>query len=82
MGETNAKSLLRIMTVRRDMQVQGITHPQPCVVAATKDLVEKLTRLDPTELIDVIVLAEVPIHAQYVRTKTGEILAEIQMTEE
>ncbi len=36
MNGTSAKSLLRIMTVH-DIQVKGITHPQPCVVNATKE---------------------------------------------
>jgi hypothetical protein len=70
MSGTSAKSLLGIMTVRHDMQVKGITHPQSCVVNATKELVEKLAKLDPTEAIDVVVVAEDPIHAQYIRAKT------------
>jgi hypothetical protein len=69
------------MTVRHDMQVKGITHPQPSVVNATKQLVEKLAKLDPLEAIDVVVLAEDPVHAQYIRAKTGELLAEIKMAD-
>jgi hypothetical protein len=79
MSETSAKSLLRIMTIRHSMQMEEITHPQPSVVSATKQLVEKLATLDPTEAIDVVVLAENPVHAQYIRAKTGELLAEMQI---
>ena len=79
MGKTSSKSLLRIMTIRHSMQVEGKTHPHPSVVKATKQLVEKLAELDPTEAIDVVVLAENPVHAQYIRARTGELLAEIQM---
>jgi hypothetical protein len=61
------------------MQVEGINHPYPSVVNATKQLVEKLGTLDPTETIDVVVLADNPVHAQYVRSKTGELLADIQI---
>jgi hypothetical protein len=43
---------------------------------ATKELVEKLTELDPTEAID-IVIAEERHHVQWVRVKTGEVLAEM-----
>lgn len=82
MSGTSAESLLRIMTIRHDMQIKGITHPHPAVVTATKELIEKLTKLDPTESIDVVVVAEDPVHAQYKRTKTGELLAEIRMTDE
>ena len=79
MSVTSAKSLLRIMTVRHDMQVKGIT--QPSVVNATKELVEKLAKLDPAEAIDVVVVAEDPVHAHYIRAKTGELLAEIKMAD-
>jgi hypothetical protein len=79
MSEASVSSLLRIMTIRRSMQVEGITHPQPYVVNATKQLVEKLATLDPTEAINVVILANNPVHAQYIRAKTGELLAEIHM---
>jgi hypothetical protein len=62
MTGTSAKSLLRIMTIRHDMQVKGVTHPEPCVLKATRDLVEKLAKLDPTEVIDVVVLTDDPVH--------------------
>jgi hypothetical protein len=78
MGVTTAKSLLRIMAVRQGMQIGGITHPPSAVVNATNELVERLISLDPMEAIDVHVVAEHPIHAQYIRTKTGELLAEIK----
>jgi hypothetical protein len=78
MSATSAKSLLQIMTVRQGMQVRGITHPHPSVVNATNELVERLTSLDPTEAINVVVVAENPVQVQYIRAKTGELLAEIR----
>lgn len=79
MNGASVKSLLQTMTIRRAMQVEGITHPHLSVANATKQLVEKLATLDPTEAINVVILAKNPVHAQYIRAKTGELLAEIQM---
>jgi hypothetical protein len=65
------------MTIRHSLQLEGRSHPHPSVVEATRQLVEKLAQLDPTETIDIIVVAENPVLAQYIRAKTGELLAEI-----
>ena len=81
MSVTTAKSLLRIMSVRHAMHLDGTTRPAPAVADATKELVDKLSKLDPTESIDIAVIAEEPLHAQYVRLKTGELLAEIRLAD-
>ena len=74
---TTAKELLSIMTVRLKMQEKGITSPVASVKAATKELVAQLGPLSPEEEIDVVVVQESPLHARYVRTKTGQVLAEV-----
>ena len=43
------------------MRVDGTTRPAPAVRDATKELVAKLAKLDPTEAIDVVVIAEEPL---------------------
>ena len=74
---TTAKELLNIMTVRLKMQEDGITSPVASVKVATKQLVAQLESLLPEEKIDVVVVKEVPLHARYIRTKTGQVLAVI-----
>jgi hypothetical protein len=64
------------MSLRHEMQVDGITRPPTIVRDTTKKLVEKLAELDPTETIEVII-AEEPHHVQWVRVKTGEVLPEM-----
>jgi DNA-binding HxlR family transcriptional regulator len=81
MSVTSAESLLITMSIRRAMQADGITRPSLSVREATEVLVEKLRLLDATEAIDVVVISEVPVHVQYVRVKTGELLAEIRMAD-
>ena len=73
---TMAQALLNIMSVRLRMQTEGITNPHPAVQAATKQLVQKLSELAPDENID-IALHTGAAFAQYIRTATGEVLAEI-----
>jgi hypothetical protein len=80
--DTSAKSLLLIMTIRHGMHVKGKIHPHPSVVDATEQLVKKLAELDPSEPIDIVVLSKNPVHAQYLRAKTGELLAEIKIEED
>jgi hypothetical protein len=79
MSVTNTESLLRIMSVQRAMQMEGTTRPAPAVREATKELVDKLAGLDSTEAINVVVIAEEPLHSQYLRVKIGELLAEIRI---
>jgi hypothetical protein len=73
---TTAEELLNIMSVRLSMQEDGITKPRPSVVLATKQLVEKLSVLSPTEGVEITYTLE-PFHARYIRSQTGEVLAEI-----
>jgi hypothetical protein len=74
---TDVKSLFDIMSLRLRMYDEGTIHPDKVVSDATRELVHKLGRLEPTEGIDVRILSADPIHAQYIRTRTGEVLAEI-----
>jgi len=74
---TTAKDLLNIMSVRLKMQEDGITSPAASVRAATKQLVARLQTLLPKEEIQIEVVQEDPLHVRYIRTKTGQILAEI-----
>jgi hypothetical protein len=80
--QTSAKSLLRIMTIRHSMQVEGTTHPHPSVVNATKQLVDKLFTLNPEEAIGIAVFEENPLHARYIVARTGEVLAEIAIDDD
>jgi hypothetical protein len=59
------------------MYEEGVICPAKCVVDATKELVLMLGKLEPLENIEIAILSEDPIHAQYIRSKTHEILAEI-----
>jgi hypothetical protein len=71
----NAGELLATMRVRLEMQQKGITNPPDGVKAATRALVERLSRIDPSEAIEVTTVG--PLLAQYKRVATGEVLAEI-----
>ncbi|NJA08196.1 hypothetical protein HC024_21035 [Methylococcaceae bacterium WWC4] len=72
-----AKDLLQIMTVRLKMQEAGITSPSQSVRDATKQLVAKLEAVAPDEEIEVAIINNDPLYAKYIRTKTGQVLAEI-----
>jgi hypothetical protein len=71
----NVGELLETMTVRLQMQRQGLTNPRKSVCAATELLVERLANVSPTELVEVRSYPSVV--ARYVRVITGEVLAEI-----
>ena len=73
---TTAQALLNIMSVRLQMQTEGRINPHPAVRAATEQLVQKLSELAPDENID-IALHTGSAFAQYIRSATGEVLAEI-----
>ena len=73
---TTAQALLSIMSVRLQMQATGVINPHPNVQAATKQLFQKLSALAPDENIH-IALHTGTAFAQYIRTATGEVLAEI-----
>jgi hypothetical protein len=71
----NAGELFEIMKVRLKMQDDGLTNPSESVKLATKALVEKLAAIDSSESIEVS-FGSTPI-AKYIRSSTGEVLAEI-----
>ena len=73
---TTAEALLNIMSVRLAMQESGTTKPHPSAALATRQLVQKLSVLAPSESIEISYTLE-PFHARYVRSQTGEVLAEI-----
>jgi hypothetical protein len=80
MSTTDVRSLLNIMKVRESLQDDGITPPHPAVRAATRQLVSRLSVIEPEERIEVSCEVN-PLHARYIRALTGEVLAEIQIDE-
>ena len=71
----NAGELLETMTVRLQMQRQGLTNPRKSVCVAMELLVERLANVSPTEHVEV---HSFPcVLARYLRVTTGEVLAEI-----
>ena len=74
------KSLVDVMTLRLAMIDAGTISPSESVVEATRTLVKNLGEIDSNEEIDVSILQKSPMRAQYIRTRTGEILAEIDTT--
>lgn len=71
----SAGELYETMKVRLGMQCEGVTNPRSAVKAATLELVEKLSKIDSNEEIEVS-FSETSA-AKYVRVLTGEVLAEI-----
>ncbi len=71
-------SLLEVMNVRLSMLDSGLIKPPSAVADATRLLIAELCSLDPSELIEVRV-SKNPFHAQYIRTKTNEVLAEFRV---
>lgn len=78
---TDVKSLLNIMTVRLAMYDAGTIHPARVVFDATRTLVGRLHDLESTEAIEVHILGRDPLLLQYIRVETGEVLAEIDETQ-
>jgi predicted GTPase len=74
---TTAKALLNIMTVRLDLQNRGISHPQPSMQLVTQQLVDRLSKLEPNDCIDIKTHTG-NAYAQYIHVATGEVLAEIR----
>jgi len=68
-------SLLDVMKIRLSMCESGLIAPPLEVIDATRKLVAELSVLDLTEEIEVS-YSKNPFHAQYVRNKTGKVLAE------
>jgi hypothetical protein len=76
------KSLADVMTVRLAMIDAGSISPSKLVVEATRKLVQELGKLESSEEIEVSILQRDPLKAQYIRTKTGVVLAEIDATQD
>lgn len=74
---TDVKSLLDIMRLRSAMQKSGIINPSNEVRIGTSLLVEKLSTLGLSELIEVEILSSAPVRAKYILKSTREVLAEI-----
>lgn len=74
---TDAKSLLDIMSLRLALYDEGTIRSAKFVADATKVLVHRLSTLEPVEDIEISILNENPLHVQYIRSSTGEVLAEI-----
>lgn len=72
---TTSRELLNIMSVRLAMLESGVTKPHPVVAAATRLLVERLSLLPPDEVIEVT-YTESPLHVQYTKQNSGEVLSE------
>ncbi|MBI3716636.1 MAG: hypothetical protein HY255_11650 [Betaproteobacteria bacterium] len=79
---TNAGALLNSMQVRKAMLDAGTIRPDEAVAKAIRILVAKLSQLNPTELIDIVILNRSPLSAQYIRTETREVLAEFELSED
>lgn len=77
---TTVKSLGDVMALRLAMINAGTISPSKLVVEATRKLVKELDEIDSNEEIEVSILQKSPLKAQYIRTKTGAILAEIDVT--
>lgn len=75
----NAGELLEIMNVRLKMQMEGTTDPSDSVKAATRSLVEKLSSINPSE--DIKIHNKTSSLFEYIRSSTGEVLAEINLDE-
>ncbi|ENY3843278.1 hypothetical protein ACGLQO_004310, partial [Vibrio vulnificus] len=71
---TRAGTLLKIMQDRLQMQIAGVTSPPESNKALTKSLVEKLSRVDHSEKINIILTEDKTV--RYILVSTGEILGE------
>ena len=71
------KSLADVMAFRLAMIDAGKISPSKLVAEATRKLVQELGELDSNEEIEVSILQRDPLKAQYIRTKTGAVLAKI-----
>jgi hypothetical protein len=76
------KSLADVMSFRLAMIDAGTISPSKLVVEATRKLVQELGELDSNEEIEVSISQRDPLKAQYIRTKTGVVLAEIDATQD
>ena len=70
---TNAGILLETMRKRQYSQEQGISNPSENIKIFTRTLVEKLSKIDPSEEIQINI--EPDNTANYIRVLNNEILA-------
>ena len=70
---TNAGILLETMKKRQYSQEQGISNPSENIKIFTRTLVEKLSKIDPSEEIQINI--EPDNTANYIRVLNNEILA-------
>ncbi len=70
-----AGGLLEIFQTRLNMQLSGTTNPSDNIKEVTESLVEKLSKVECYEIIDVVVDKD-NHHTQYILNMTGEVLAE------
>jgi hypothetical protein len=73
---TTARELLSIMKARLSILESEGTEPHASAAAATRQLVERLAVLPPSEVIQIEYTTE-PLHAQYIRESSREVLAEV-----
>jgi hypothetical protein len=71
----NIGELFETMKVRLKMQEDGLSNPSDSVKLATRTLVQKLAKIDPLETFEVSFSGQAL--AKYIRSSTGEVLAEI-----
>ena len=77
---TTAGALLNIMMVRKELQDDGLVQPHPSVVIATRQLILALQTLPVDDRIEIDNESN-PLRAKYVRSQTGEVLAQIDTSE-
>jgi hypothetical protein len=76
MGLKTAGELLEIWSQRMKMQDQGVTHPSQSARDFTGHLVEKLSGLDRSEMIEIEAANGENFSGKLRRIATGEILAD------
>jgi len=78
MGTVSAGALLKIWSLKKGMHEDGTTHPSESGRRLARLLVEKLSQLDSSEAIEIVAAKNDQLPAKFVRTATGEVLAELQ----
>jgi|AntRauTorcE11897_2_1112592.scaffolds.fasta_scaffold33245_1 hypothetical protein len=77
---TDAASLLSIMKKRLEMQNNGVIDFVPPITLAMKTLVVELSKIDPSEKIDVVVDNNEKLHrVEYIRVVNDELLAKYEI---
>jgi sugar-specific transcriptional regulator TrmB len=74
-----ARDILQIWSHRLNMNHEGVTQWTPSLRRAIETLVENLRAVEPVESVELDVdPSRIPI-AKFIRSKTGEILGEIDI---